>query len=54
MIETNTIIDLQFYPHTPVGSYQIYHYDLDKALDEALEILAKEGKWENEDQTSDR
>lgn len=36
MIEKNIIIDLQFYPHTPIGSYSIYHYDLDMALDEAL------------------
>lgn len=39
MIEHNTIIDLQFYPNTPVSSYSIYHYDLETALDEALEIL---------------
>ena len=39
MIEHNTIIDLQFYPDTPIGFYSIYHYDLEMALDEALEIL---------------
>lgn len=39
MIETDTIIDLQFYPDTPIGSYQILHYDLDAALDEALACL---------------
>jgi len=44
MIECNTIIDLQFYPDTPVGSYSIYHYDLEMALDEALEILKQDGK----------
>jgi hypothetical protein len=36
MIETNTIIELQFYPHTPISSYDIWHYDLDAALDIAL------------------
>jgi len=36
MIDKNIIIDLQFYPDTPIGSYSIYHYDLDMALDEAL------------------
>lgn len=36
MIETNTIIELQFYPDTPIGSYTVLHYDLDSALDEAL------------------
>jgi hypothetical protein len=36
MIETNTIVCIQFYPHTPVGFYVVYHYDLDKCLDDAL------------------
>lgn len=36
IIETDTIIDLHFYPDTPVGFYKILHYDLDAALDEAL------------------
>jgi len=39
MIELNTIIDLQFYPDTPIGSYSVYHHDLEMALDEALECL---------------
>ena len=41
MEKTNIIIELQFYPDTPIGSYSLYHYDLDKILDEALEILSK-------------
>lgn len=41
MIETDSIIELQFYPDTPIGSYTIYHYDLDMALDEALDILRR-------------
>ena len=39
MIKRDTIIELQFYPNTPVGFYKIYHYDLDMAIKEALEIL---------------
>jgi hypothetical protein len=39
MIETNTVVDLQFYPDTPIGSYKVYHYDLDAALDEAIDCL---------------
>lgn len=39
MIDTNTIITLQFYPDTPIGSYGIWHYDLEKALNESLECL---------------
>lgn len=39
MIETDTIIKIQFYPDTPIGSYDIYHHDLDAALDEALDCF---------------
>jgi len=39
MKELDTIIELQFYPDTPVGFYRIYHYDLELAIDEALNIL---------------
>lgn len=35
MIETNTIVELQFYPDTPIGFYRVYYCDLDAALDEA-------------------
>lgn len=41
IIETDTIINLHFYPDSPNGFYQILHYDLDAALDVALKILAK-------------
>ena len=37
--EHNKIIALQFYRDTPIGSYSIYHYDLEMALDKALDIL---------------
>ena len=39
MVETNTIIKIQFYPDTPVGFYVVYHYDLEKAVEMALELL---------------
>jgi hypothetical protein len=42
IIETDTIIELTFYPDTPIGSYQIVHYDLDVAIDEALECLGEQ------------
>lgn len=44
MIETNTIVRLQFYPDTPIGSYNIWHYDLDAALDAALSCLTPNAK----------
>ena len=42
MIEMDTIIDLQFYPNTPICSYQIFHYDIEQAIEEALYILSTE------------
>ena len=39
MKELNTIVELQYYPDTPVGFYKIYHYDIEKAIDEALSSL---------------
>ena len=41
MIEMDTIINVQFYPNTPIGNYDIYHYDIDTALDEALKCVNK-------------
>lgn len=39
IVDTDTIVDLHFYPDTPIGSYRIIHHDLEAALDEALTIL---------------
>lgn len=39
MVATNTLIQIQFYPDTPIGFHTIYHYDLDAALSEALECF---------------
>jgi len=36
MVDSNTVIHVQFFPHTPIGSYSIYDSDLDKALDRCL------------------
>lgn len=36
MIETNTVVQVQFYPNTPISFYVIRHHDLDAALDLAL------------------
>ena len=41
MIDTNTVVRLVFYPDTPIGSYDVLHYDIDAALDIALDLLAK-------------
>lgn len=41
MIDTNTIVNVQFYPDTPIGSYDIYHYDINEALKKAASILRR-------------
>lgn len=42
MIKKDRIIELQFYPKTPIGFYTLYHYDLDLVLTEALRVLKEE------------
>jgi hypothetical protein len=44
MIELDTVIEIQFYPLTPIGFYVVYHYDLDAALDLALACFDAEAK----------
>ena len=39
MVELDTVIELQFYPETPIGFYKIYHYDYNEAIKKAFEIL---------------
>lgn len=39
MKQLDTMIELHFYPDSPVGFYKIYHYDLSLAIDKAFEIL---------------
>jgi hypothetical protein len=39
---TGNVVDLQFYPDTPIGSYHIVHYDLDDALKIAIECVKEE------------
>lgn len=37
--ETGNIVDLHFYPDTPIGSYHIVHHDLNAALSLALQCV---------------
>ena len=39
MIKLDTIIQIQYYPETPVGDYVVFHYDLDMALEKALKTI---------------
>lgn len=40
MIRLNTIVCLQFYPYTPIGSYEVYHYTVEGALADAALCFA--------------
>ena len=42
MVELNTCVEIYAYPTTPIGSYKIYHYDVDLAVEKMLEIIKKE------------
>ena len=42
IVRLDELVEIQFYPDTPIGSYCVYHYDLESAIDKALEILEKE------------
>lgn len=44
MIESDTIINLTFYPDSPVGNYNIYHYDLNMILDLSINLIFSEAK----------
>lgn len=37
--ELDTIIELTFYPHTPIGSIEFIHYDLELLMKEVEEYL---------------
>ena len=39
MVKRDTIVKIQAYPRTPIGSYTIYHYDIDKAIEIAIEAV---------------
>ena len=44
MIENDIIINMTFYPDSPVGNYNIYHYDLNMILDLSINLLFDEVK----------
>jgi hypothetical protein len=46
MIEKNQMIAIRAYPKTPIGFYTVYHWDLEVAVNEMLDIL--KGTGENE------
>ena len=44
MQKTNTIVEIQAYPDTPVGSYRVIHHDIDKAVEIMLECVKGNSK----------
>ncbi|QHT65498.1 hypothetical protein GXP67_01830 [Rhodocytophaga rosea] len=40
MIERDTIVGIEFFPEASSDAHTVYHYDLEKALDKCLEIVA--------------
>lgn len=42
MEELDTIVYIQAYPSTPVGYYELYHYDIDLAIEEMIDIIKKD------------
>lgn len=42
MIELNTVVEIQYYPRTPVCFEVVYHYDLETAINEAIESFNSE------------
>jgi hypothetical protein len=39
MIAMNQVVEIQFYPNTPVGSYSVYDWDADSAIEQACAIM---------------
>ena len=45
MIEKDTIVEVHFYPNTPITFFEVFHYDLDSAISWALQsITPKKGE----------
>jgi len=42
ILSSGNIVELQFYPDTPIGFYVIVHHDLDEALRMALDCFGSE------------
>jgi len=47
MINTDTIVELQFYPDTPIGFYRLLHHDLEAILSQANQVLNEREESDN-------
>ena len=39
MIKRDRMVWVQAYPHTPIGFYCVYHYDINEAMQQVLEAV---------------
>ncbi len=39
MVKRDTVVKVQAYPDTPIGFFMVYHYDIDMAVDIALDAV---------------
>jgi len=39
MVKRDIVVKVQAYPDTPIGFFVVYHYDIDKAVDIALDAV---------------
>lgn len=39
MVAANTVVEIQFYPRTPIGFEKVWHSDVELGLAEAVSIL---------------
>lgn len=39
MIKKDIVVRIQAYPLTPIGFFVVYHYDINKAVDIALDVV---------------
>jgi hypothetical protein len=39
IIKRQTLVSIHLYPDSPVGYYEVHHYDLEKALEIALDAI---------------
>ena len=44
MIETDTVVRFQFYPDTPIGSYTLWHFEVEQCIANAWETLQEDDK----------
>ena len=38
MVARDAVVEVHFYPDTPVGFFRIHHYDIDEAMQIALDV----------------